>query len=560
VPNLGVVSAESIPFATGGAPVIQRQLMIHGIRSGLIVAVFFLAIVFQLMQGAFLSPAIWLPVYGVLVLAFFANSAYFLAAEKCQDAVWVHAGLFAMDAVVITYVVHHTGSSQSLFFFLYLVEIILAALIFGRRGAYTQALWTSLLFGLLLLTSPQALGESVYFLATFNNLAFFTVAYLGAQLSEQINFMGRELKRTVKSLEALQDLNRHIVENVATGLLTVDSSGQILTANPAAVKILDGVMVVGLPLQNVFPRLNLAGNVVWLHSQQSAVQRHEVEFLNRHREKLQLEVLVSPLKDDRGHNTGFVLMFQDRTEVRRLEESMKQKEKMAAVGQLAAGIAHEIRNPLASLSGSVQLMSASPEKYSAEDVKLMRIITREIDRLNNLITEFLEFVKPEARPTEMVDLNAILREVLEVLQFNNQLRKDVKNVIELKAECRILGRRDKLKQAFLNIVINSIQAMEETEKPVLELETFDQPGRVVLVVKDNGRGMDEATRARIFEPFFTTKPKGTGLGLAVTHKILENHGAQVNVVSRVGEGTTMTLDFPGERDSFKGDLPGAREA
>lgn len=559
-PTLSVISSRPLNLLPVPSLVSQRLLMIHGLRSGLLVAVFFLALIFQLLQGEFLSPHIWLPVYGVLIVSFALSSAYFLFTDWCEGRTWIHGALFALDALAITLLVHHTGSSQSIFFFLYLVNIILAGLVFQRRGAFTQALWTSLLFGLLLLSSMQADRENIYFLATLNNLAFFSVAYLSGNLSEQINFMGVQLKQTARSLEILQDLNKLIVENIGTGLLTVDGDGRVLTANRAAEGILDNLKLIGHDINVIFPDLKLGSNVVWIHGKGEEIRRIDVEFLNRSRERLQIEVIISQLRDEASRARGYVVLFQDRTEVRRLEAAMRQKEKLAAVGQLAAGIAHEIRNPLASLSGSVQLMSSQPEKYSAEDLKLMKIITREIDRLNDLITEFLEYVRPEEAPTQMVDVNKILREVLEIVRFNQQMTKDVEQELSFKAMCQIRGRPEKLKQAFLNIVINAYQAMGSTKAPRFVLETFDQQDRVVVSIRDNGSGMDEATRERIFEPFYTTKPKGTGLGLAVTHKILERHDAQVQVKSEVGAGTTFVIDFPGERDTYDSDVPRIREA
>jgi two-component system sensor histidine kinase PilS (NtrC family) len=557
--TLNLIPGEAVA-AAGPAAVSQRLMAVHGLRSGLLVAVFLLALIFQLLQGEFFSPGIWMPVYAVLIVSFSVSSAYFLFPEWCESRGWVHGMLFALDALAVTLLVHHTGSSQSIFFFLYLVNIILAGLVFQKRGAFTQALWTSLLFGLLLLSSPQAGRENIFFLATLNNLAFFSVAYLSGNLSEQINFMGAQLKQTVRSLEILQDLNKLIVENIGTGIMTVDIDGRVVSANPAAETILDGLKLVGHDVNAIFPGLQLAGNVVSLHGKAEDVRQADVEFLNRHRDRLQIEVIVSPLKDDGGEAKGFVILFQDRTEVKRLEQAMRQKEKMAAVGQLAAGIAHEIRNPLASLSGSVQLMSAQPEKYSAEDFKLMRIITREIDRLNDLITEFLEYVRPEAPPTEKVDVNKVLREVLEIVRFNQQMNKDVLQEVQLKAQSKIFGHHDKLKQAFLNIIINAYQAMDRSQAQKIHIETFDSENRVVVVIKDTGSGMDEATVSRVFEPFFTTKAKGTGLGLAVTHKIFETHDARVNVTSKLGEGTTFTIDFPGERETYDRDVPKLKEA
>lgn len=549
--QLTVISGGSRSSAIGFGPSHHRLSLIHGLRSGLLVTVFLISIVFQLIQGSFLSPAVWLPIYGILVGLFSLNTFYFVFSERLEEKGWVHAALFAADALAITLLVHFSGASQSIFFFLYLVDILLAGLVFHRRGAFTQALWTSFLFGALMLMAPQTARENIYFLATLNNLAFFSVAYLSGNLAEQLNFMGRELKSAARRLEVLEDLNRLVVENIASGLITVNEDGVVISANPAAQSILDGVNLIGRPLTHFFPELHLGRNVIAFHEKDRGTQRLDLKFVNRRREKLDIEAVISDLKDDKGRASGHVMLFQDRTELRRLEESLRQKEKLAAVGQLAAGIAHEIRNPLASLSGSVQLMVANPEKYPADDIRLMKIIMREIDRLNDLISEFLDYVRPEPQPDQVVDINKILREVLEMVKLNANLRSDVDVHARLKAHCEIKGRADKLKQAFLNIVINAYQAMDKSERATLEIETFDQQDQVILVIRDSGAGMNDETRTRLFEPFYTTKPKGTGLGLAVTHKILESHQARVQVKSTLGQGTEFIMDFPAERDEYE---------
>jgi two-component system sensor histidine kinase PilS (NtrC family) len=217
---------------------------------------------------------------------------------------------------------------------------------------------------------------------------------------------------------------------------------------------------------------------------------------------------------------------------------------MAAVGQLAAGIAHEIRNPLASISGSVQLLGAGFKPQQEEEQKLMRIVLREIDRLNNLITEFLDFVRPDVLKDDPIDLNVLIRDVVEMLKFNKNLRADIVQDLDLKADVEISGNRDKLKQALLNIVINAYQAMNDVAEPKITIRTFSTDGKVTLKIRDRGCGIDEVGLRRMFEPFHTTKPKGTGLGLAVTHKIIESHHGHIEVESAKGVGTEFTLEFP----------------
>ncbi|MBX7231404.1 MAG: PAS domain-containing protein [Bdellovibrionales bacterium] len=547
------VVTNSIPITLKSKPTFSfrsKVLLLHGLRSSILVGIFFVILIFQSFQSSFLAPTLWLPVYLVLINLFLFNGLYFLFSEWCQERSWVHGFLFALDAVAVSLVLFFTGAQQSFFFFLFLIDILLAGLLFQRRGAFAQALWTSLLYSFLLLSTTPSGGGNIYLILLLNNLALFSVAYLSSNLSEQLQSMGTLLLKTENRLEQLTDLHQYVINNMGSGLITLDLEGRVIMANPVAKQILDSHNLESLNINQIFPEMSLNTNVVQLHSQKRERQQLELEFINRHHEKLLIEADLSPLKNENSHKQGYVFIFQDRTEIKRLEKSLRQKEKLAAIGQLAAGIAHEIRNPLASISGSIQLMSSHPEKYPEEDIKLMKIVNREIDRLNGLITEFLDYVRPEEVKQQKINLNNIIHEVLEIIRFNEKIRKDVIQQINLRAKCDIVGNRDKLKQAFLNIVLNAFQALENSPHPELIIETNDIMDRVVLTVKDNGEGMDEKTQSRLFEPFFTTKPKGTGLGLAVTHKILESHEAKTLIKSQKGRGTIFTIDFPGHKDHY----------
>lgn len=268
-----------------------------------------------------------------------------------------------------------------------------------------------------------------------------------------------------------------------------------------------------------------------------------MQYINPKKEKLIIEIHMSPLKDLSHSLQGFILLFQDLTEVKRLEYAMRQQEKLAAVGQLAAGIAHEIRNPLASISGSIQLLNTSSEQ-SEDNKKLMNIVIREIDRLNNLISEFLEYVRPSQALEDEIQLDSLLNEVVELASMNPQLNTQVKVISDYKINSKIMGQRNKLKQAFLNIIINAYQAMENQDQAVLHIETGELPTHVWVKIRDTGVGIPKETVPHIFEPFHTTKAKGTGLGLAITHKVFENHNAQVEVESEPNMGTQFKMIFP----------------
>ena len=254
-----------------------------------------------------------------------------------------------------------------------------------------------------------------------------------------------------------------------------------------------------------------------------------------------MRLSFSPLSDDQGVRLGSILLIDDITSFKKLETRVMQSEKLAAVGQLAAGIAHEIRNPLAGISGSVQLLQ-SEASMNQDQKKLMSIAIKEIDRLNHLITEFLDYARPVGAELTKINFSILLEETLDSLR-NDPIAKHIAIEKNLDPGLHILGHGDKLKQALLNILVNAIQSMESTTKKTLTVRLFQHDSSVTLVIQDTGVGISEKNIKKIFEPFHTTKVKGTGLGLAIVHSILEAHSAQIDVKSVVSEGTTFSLTF-----------------
>ena len=256
-----------------------------------------------------------------------------------------------------------------------------------------------------------------------------------------------------------------------------------------------------------------------------------------------LVISGSEIYGKQGVQIGRMYLFSDQTRERELELQIKRKEKLAAVGQLAAGIAHEIRNPLASMSGSIQFISQTLPELDEDNKKLMGIVLKETDRLNDLITDFMDYVKDDPKVNDKVDIEALIKETLEQIRFNRELDQSVSIETDLKAHKEVWGNASKLKQVLLNLIINAHHAMEGIQGSKLMISTEYSIGHVRLRVKDNGCGMSEEVKTKLFEPFHTTKPKGTGLGLATVHKILENHHAGISVNSVPGEGTEFCIDF-----------------
>lgn len=512
-----------------------QAFVVHSIRVAFLALVFFVVLAFQFLESRIVSDHAFYPIYWIIGLSFLCQIMYLVFFKSLYRNRYVTSLLFILESIYITFLIYYIGIQQSILIFLYLVNIILCGVLYQRKGALMLALWTSMLFSLIISLDPSIGGYTSYLAVGVNNLAFFTIAYLSGYLSEQLNIMGAQLEEKVRDVKTLKNLNELILVNMSSGLMTVDAQGLVVQHNPAAISILGlrNNEVLGKKLLEILPQLPL-------NFLESKNQGFDLNY-RRENEKRLLRVHISQLADESGHRQGQVVAFQDETHLRSLEKRVRQSEKMAAIGQLAAGIAHEIRNPLAGISGSIQLLQSSDSTVE-ESGKLMKIVVKEIDRLNNLITEFLDFAKPEAPMEDQINVSQLVEEIVDFVLMDNK-SVPVKKSFSGNKDLYIIGNRDKLKQAFLNIIVNACQAMEKSDQPTLSVEVKKVGTYALVSIGDNGMGMDEKLKERIFEPFHTTKHKGTGLGLAITHSILESHRAEIQVESEVGEGTQFNIQF-----------------
>lgn len=511
----------------------NQGLTVEFTRVSLFALILLISAVSSVFQEGFINWQILGPFYAILSVAFGAHVMWFSMWDRLLKSPWLLFAGFVVDSLLISFLIYYSGINQSLFLFLHLVNILLAGIACRGVGAVTLALFTSIFFTVAALFSPEMKALNFFFLLALNNIAFFSVAGLSGYLSEQLQSVGKELSETGASLRSAQELNEVLVENIPTGMVSFTESGEVVKANSSAAEILGYSDLSNLNWYELFPETRKSEGLFKGDVKYTPQNDGNAKILG-----MTLSKIYSP--ELKAHLS--IGLFDDLTKIRQLEYAARQNEKLAAVGGLAAGIAHEIRNPLAGISGSIELLTQTVT--NDDDRRLMKIVLREIDRLNNLITEFLDYARPEVPPTDPVDLSSLITEVLDSMKLNAQVRADVEQVREYEAGLKILGRRDKLKQAFLNIIINSYQAMNDSQKPQIAVKALVTDKEVRVRIRDAGCGMSEATRKKMFEPFHTTKPKGTGLGLAVTHKILEGHGAQVFVESEVGVGTEFILTFP----------------
>lgn len=510
-------------------------MIVEVIRMAFLVIVLLGTILYQIVNAKFVSYDVFLGIYLLLLTSFLLNLFYSLNLEKFLHVWYVSAILFVWETIYITLLIYFMGINQSLLVFLYLINIILCGVVFQRSGGLYLALFTSVCFSLLLAADQRIQGNSLYFAVGINNLAFFTVAYLSGYLSEQLNFMGLELRERGRDIRLLKNLNAMVLDNMASGLLTLDNFGKILQYNENAIKIL------GLEKIQIGEENPLFTKDLTTHLGNDSASGFDLDFEAEDEKKI-LRIHISVLNDGFGEKLGFVVVFEDITNLKKLEQRVQQSEKMAAVGQLAAGIAHEIRNPLASISGSVELLQSDSSR-TEDEKKLMNIVIREIDRLNKLITEFLDYARPQDVRLSEIDLSQLVLEMIHDLSYLPGFDK-IELVQNITPHIKVQGHRDKLKQAFLNIFMNAIQALEKKplQKMIVSLSVTE--GKIVLTIEDTGVGIDPKIIKKIFEPFLTTKSKGTGLGLAVVHSILSAHSANIDVTSVVGEGTQFKMEFP----------------
>lgn len=530
--------------------------LVAGIRTIVLVFISLVILTYQIRLGPFAMPNQSMVVFACLLASFLFNAIALFKIDVVKKHSVLNLLLFSIDTVLISLIVYFGGIHQSIYLLIFLIHLFLGSVLFSREESWVLVLITSICFNALMIFTPEMSGQELMTALIINNVAFVVINYLSGQVTGQLKLTETRLEETHSTLVSLQNFNDLIIDGVRAGIVVVSRTGFVQFYNPEAKEILKHLIDLQVKVSDLFPSVDWAD--VFKQGLSGDVIRQKVE-VEINSEKKVLELKLAEFFDDQERSKGWLFLIEDRTEINSLEMELRQKEKLAAVGQLAAGIAHEIRNPLASISGSVQMMSSS-EQTSEENRKLMNIMIKEIDRLNNLISEFLNYVRPEAVAQNPVDINQVLRECLEMLKFNTNLRSDVKIETDLGSAAEILGDRDKLKQAMLNFLINAYQAMDKISQPVLSVLTKDEGQKVVVVIKDNGCGISPDNLHRIFEPFHTTKPKGTGLGLAITHKVLEAHGARVLVDSKLQEGTRFLMEFPSVRGNFFEFNPNRKQA
>jgi two-component system sensor histidine kinase PilS (NtrC family) len=512
--------------------------------------------------------------FATVALAFGATAISGTLVRSIQKIGLFGAVQIAIDVAIATSLVHFSGGDESVFVFLYVLVTFYAALLFERWGAFGAATLSAVCYGAVLLgttgrpgtpeeSSPLVALSAIWAVHTG---ALYLVGALASVLSRDLHLAGEALDRNAYDLFRLRSLHERTVESIMSGLLTTDMNGSVKSFNRQAEHI-TGIPVGAALELNVESLLPGVSRVMQRDLERASYEpsRSRMPYRNDRGEKIHLGLTGSILRDADGTAVGHVVIFQDVTAVVAMEAQLRQSERLAAVGEMSAKMAHEIRNPLAAISGAVQILRKSvPEQEStSESGRLMDIVVREADRLSSLIQDFLRYARPRPPQLEPTDLGALARDVLEL--FESARPESVRVAIET-AELVAVVDRGQLEQVLWNLFLNGVQAMPDGgELSVTVAERTSPQGResarrnegegsaadrrlrsrwAEICVADTGVGIASEIQELMFEPFFTTKKEGSGLGLSTVHRIVEGLGGAMRVSSKLGRGTRFWVQLP----------------
>ena len=448
------------------------------------------------------------------------------------------------DLVLVSLVVHETGGWDSSLNFLYPLVIIVASVLLPRVWAQLVAALAFILYGTVLelnyyevvpsyCTTHPGL-KSLQAIIFVNLFAFLAVAYLAGLLTTKLRQVGVQLKDASGALENLQALHENIIQSISSGLITTGLDGRITLVNTAAQKLLEHspAVLIGTPIHELF--------LDPLPSVESQQTHAEVRFDNVQKFRKTLRVRIASLTVPERGVLGCVYSFDDLTEIRRLERDLRMQDRLAAVGRLAAAIAHEIRNPLTSIAGSVSMLSGIPE-LNEEHRRLLGIVTRESQRLNSIITDFLAYSRTKRYRFDKVDLVQLVEDTLTLMNHRMTAEKTGVRIKRRFAvpDAMVIADGDKIKQVFWNFCENAVRAMNGGGVLTVAIESHGDDWQVAFT--DTGSGMTAQQVEKIFEPFQSNFEGGTGLGLAIVYQIVQAHEGKVWARSKPGQGTTFIL-------------------
>lgn len=508
------------------------------------------------------------PFFG-LIAAAYGVSLVFIGCLRFVDRLpWLTDVNFAIDVVMVSAAIALTGGITSLFTSLYVLPIVAASSLQFRRGALQVAALGALLYaGLVLAQYAETTGyldplfgvtlvaelpnaRVAQYTVALNVFGLFAVAFLSGSLAERVRRADVQLEQASEEIADLQFFNQYVIDNLTSGLATADSQNRLLTFNRSA------VLITGHALAKVLSRS--APEVLQIPATHAATlqadllrsrsRRMEYQYRRDDGRLITLGLSVAQLPLPNGQQ-GYLYTFQDVTDLKRLEQDAQLQKRLAAVGEMAAGIAHEIRNPLASMSGSMQMLREELS-LSADQAQLMDIVLRESDRLNDTIRSFLAYARPQRFEVQQLDLRRVVQDTALLLRNSTEV-SDNHTVDLALADEEVLVEADEnqIRQIIWNLATNGLRAMPNGGALRLSA-SVDRTGErdaAVLTVTDEGVGIPAEDLEGIFQPFRGSFGRGTGLGLAIVHRIVSDYGGHIDVQSTPGKGTTFRVTFAPRR-------------
>jgi two-component system sensor histidine kinase PilS (NtrC family) len=501
--------------------------------------------------------------FAVIGVTYALTVAYALLLNQTERRRWLVDVQLALDTVIVSTIVYLTGGINSYFSSLYTLPIIAATTIESRRGGVMVGILSCVLYAAIVVAqysgvpgfeahpgTPLPEFKLAVFTVALNLFGFGAIAALTGYLAEGLRLADLQLQAASDQIEDLQAFSRHIIDSLTSGLATTDIEGRILTFNRAAASI------TGIPIEQAVggsalevlalpPEFRAVFGVAT--AERPRLPRTDITFRRKDGRKIELGLSTALLFTPRGE-TGFLLTFQDVTETRRLEREARVRQRLAAVGELAAGIAHEIRNPLASMAGSIQILRHEVT-LTQEQSQLMDIVLRESERLNETIRSFLAFARPQRQAMSRVDARRVVTDAATLLENSPELSDAHKIAVTVPdSEVWLQADEGQLRQIVWNLATNGLRAMPNGGK--LTLSVGAQPtaaeagGEVLIEVRDEGTGIPPEELDGIFQPFRAGFARGTGLGLSIVQRIVADYGGEIQVTSDRGSGTIVLVRMP----------------
>jgi len=417
---------------------------------------------------------------------------------------------------------------------LYYLPIILASFRFRLRGGFVTSLIVALIYAPHLLMYFGRINIQVVnqFLETG---MFMVVGLITGYLVERDYSKRKLLEHQIVKLTNLENYTHNILSSIGSGVIALDKDMKIKSLNKSVYRIFQG----RTDIKGFLKEQNLIEDIKLLLQGNEKPILKQIEITSPKDTVNYFNIGIYPLKNVRGIIEGAVILIDDVTEVKQLELQLRRGERLSAIGQLASGVAHEIRNPLAIIKTISQTIDKTSQDRELREG--LEIINHEIERANRVIKGLLDFAKTSKSDFSVIKLQELMENLIVITRTYGQ-NHGVDTIFNCKENIRVYGDKDKLKQAFINIIFNGIEAMDNGG--VLEAGIERRDDWALIFFRDTGRGMDRQTIDRIFNPFFTTKDRGTGLGLSITHNIIEEHGGRIEVTSKKGQGTRFDIYLP----------------